>query len=242
MFQNPGLPGRLFVLAALAAFALPATAQSGPVTSADSSRTLYVNGNGEVRAVPDRAVIRVGLKSDGETVEEALQNHAAELDRVEALLAAAGIPSAERRVTKSAVSKDQDQFGGESEGYAAVSLLSVNVDDLSRVPTLLASIADAEDDLLVTNERSVDVQYVVRDLEPFRLDALRTAVEDARRRAELVSGMSGMRLGVMSNVSESGAQNFGNENNQDSYMGATPSGEIRVATSVSVTFPLYEAE
>lgn len=233
---------RLACATLLVLLAAPAWAQSPePLTRADSSRTLSVQGNGEVRAIPDRAVVSVGLKSDGETVEEALTNHEAELARVEALLGEAGIPRGDWRITKSAVSKDQDQFGGEAEGFAAATLMTVNVDDLGRVPTLLASIANADDDLLVTHERSLEVKYVVRDLEPVRIQALRLAVQDAERRAALVAELSGMRLGAMGSVHEMGAQNFGRENEQDSFMGATPNGDIRVSSSVSVTFPLYEA-
>lgn len=234
---------RLFLaLVTLAVLAAPARAQSpDPLTRADSSRTLSVQGNGEVLAAPDRAVVSVGLKSDGETVEEALTNHELELARVEALIGAAGIPRGDWRITKSAVSKDQDQFGGEEEGFAAATLMSVNVDDLARVPTLLAAIANADDDLLVTHERSIEVQYVVRDLVPVRVQALRLAVRDAERRAGIIAEMSGMRLGAMGSVHEMGAQNFGRENEQDSYMGGTPNGDIRVSSSVSVTFPLYEA-
>ena len=230
----------LFAALALLAASAQAQAPAEPLTRADSSRTLSVNGNGEVRAAPDRAVVRVGLKSDGETVEEALGNHAGELARVETLLGEAGIPRGDWRITKSAVSRDQDPFGGDGEGFAAVTLLSVNVDDLGRVPALLAEIANADDDLLVSHERTVEVQYVVRDLEPVRIQALRLAIEDAERRAAIIAQMAGMRLGAMGSVHEAGAQNFGRENEQDGYMGGTPNGDVRVASSVNVTFPLYE--
>ena len=234
---------RPLILAALATLGLPAAAQTaGPVTKADSSRSISVEGNGEVRAIPDRAVVQVGIKSTGETVDEALENHAAELARVEALLASADIPDDAWRVVKSAVTKDQDQFGNQGGDQAAISVLTMNVDDLAGVPTLLASIADADDDLLVTHERTVEVKYVVRDLEAVRLQALRLAVTDAERRAGLVADLTGMRLGVIGDVRESGAENFGRENDQEGYLGQTPNGTVRVAASVNVTFPLYEAD
>ena len=219
---------------------MPAAAQTGPLTKADSSRSLSVSGNGEVLAIPDRAVVQVGVKSTGETVDEALENHAAEIARIEALLAQAGIATDEYRVVKSAVTKDQDQFGNQGEDQAAISVMTVNVDDLGAVPTLLAAISDADDDLLVSHERTVEVKYVVRDLEPIRLEALRIAVEDARQRARLIADMAGMRLGVIGDVRESGAGNFGRENAQDGYLGQTPNGTVRVSASVGVTFPLYE--
>ena len=233
----------LLILAASA----PAQAQftiSGPPTSA-SLRTIDVRGSGEASAPHDRAVLRVSFDSKGDTAEEALATHRAEVGRIQSILMGAGVPQSQIFLERSGVGSTRSRggrMGGGDDGFSATRQLTVHVDDLDAVPTLVAAIAsDAQDDLLAVNQRQVNVSYVVQDADALQRDALRDAVADARERAELIAGAAGLTLADVLSVREDGAgasafdaMNAGMRAGMMDDAGE--GGDYRVSVGVSVSF------
>jgi uncharacterized protein YggE len=238
------------VFPALVALALaaPARAQFTFSTSSDTVRTLMVSGSGEVRVPSDRAVLSVAFETEGETVEEAFRRHEEEVERVQALLRARGVPEDEVFLDRASVGpQNGERFGpqGPSEdgGFAVSRQLTVYVHDLDLVPRLMAELSsDREDDLLAVQRRTINVSYGVEDYEPLRRRALREAVADARDRAVLVAEAAGVALGEVVEVTESGAGAAAlgvggggfEAMMREEAMGG--SGEHRVGATVVVTF------
>ena len=197
----------LLILAASA----PVQAQftiSGPPTST-SLRTVDVRGSGEATTPHDRAILRISFDSKGDTAEEALATHQAEVGRIQSILMGAGVPQDQIFLDRSGVGTSRSRggmMGGSEEGFSASRQLTVHVDDLDAIPALVAAIAsDQEDDLLAVNQRQVNVSYVVQDAEALQRQALRDAVADARQRAELIAGAAGLTLAEVLSVREDGA-------------------------------------
>ena len=235
----------------LLACAGPARAQftlSGPPSDA-SLRTVQVRGTGEAIGTRDRAVVHISFRSRGETAEEALGTHQAEIDRIQALLTAAGIPADQVFLDRSTVGSNPGRggmMGGEEDGFSASRELTVQVDDLDRVPLLVASLAsDQGDDLLAVTQRQINVSYVVRDSDVLYRQALRDAVADARQRATLIAREAGLTLDRVLSVTEDGAggtfldaMSAGMRANALAGALEGGDGEYRVEVGVSVTFAI----
>ena len=234
-------------LAALVLLAAPPSAQSEP----DDVRVLVVTGSGEATARSDRAVLQVAFETDGETADEALHQHEAEVARVRRILAARGVPDARVSVDRASVApaggrRFPNGPGGADDGYSVSRQLTVEVDDLDAVPALVAALStDADDDALTVQRRTVNVAYVLADPGPLGREALREAITDARERAELMAEMAGVTLGEILDVSEGFAAGGGGEMAMVQAMmreaarmenGAGAGVDHRVGASVVVTF------
>ena len=241
---------RSLILAALALGATEARAQftMTPVAQDSSFRTLTVTGTGEAKANSDRAVLRIAFETEGKTIDEALERHQEEVDRVQALLRDGGIPDDQIFVDRASVGESEGEYGGpaDEEGFTASRFVTVYVDDLDRVPRLMAEVVkNSGDDLLTVQRRNVDVSYVLQDRAALRSVALRKAVTDARDRAGLIAEMAGLQLGRVVTVNEQGVQAalFGPVSSNDQaammqMMGGGGGGEHRVQSGVVVTFVL----
>lgn len=237
------------LLALTALLAVPASAQltiSGP----DTSRVLTVSGFGRAAMDADRAILTISFETEGETIDEAIDKHEEEVERVRQLLVDAGVPEGEIKLERVSVggSTRGMQFesvrpGGDDDSFSASRTLIVRVDDLESVPRLMAAVVRSnDDDLLDVQRRRVDVRYTVRSPQELQDDALREAVSNARARAVLIAQMGDLSLGEVVTVVESGASPFGAEAMarmmmMDGGSGLTD-GEFVVNAQVVVTFRL----
>ena len=239
---------RPLALAALVALAPSARAQFTmmPVAPDSSFRTLTVTGSGTARALSDRAVMRIAFETDGKTIDEALERHQEEVERVQSLLSDEGVADDQIFVDRASVGESEGDYGGpaEEEGFTATRFVTVYVEALDRVPRLMAAVvANDGDDLLTVQRRNVDVTYVLKDRAALRSVALREAVQDASGRAALIAEMAGLRLGDIVTVNEQGIQAamFGATSAVDEaammqMMGGGGGGEHSVQAGVVVTY------
>ncbi len=190
-------------------------------------------------------MLRVSFDSKGDTAEEALATHQAEVGRIQSILMGAGVPQSQIFLDRSGIGSTRSRggmMGGTDDGFSATRQLTVHLDDLDAVPALVAAIAsDAQDALLAVNQRQVNVSYVVQDADTLQRDALRDAVADARERAELIAGAAGLTLADVLSVREDGAGGSAfdamNAGMRAGMMdGAMEGGDYRVTVGVSVSF------
>ena len=241
---------RALLFAALAVLAsAPASAQftlAGP----DTTRVLTVSGFGRAAMDADRAVLTISFETEGETIDEAIDKHEEEVERVRDLLIESGVPEGEIKLERVSVGGSQRGMrfetvrpGGEDDSFSASRTLIVRVDNLDMVPRLMAAVVrNDDDDLLDVQRRNVDVRYTVRAPENLQDQALRDAVSNARERASLIATMGGLTLGDVLTVMESGASPWGSEAMARAMMmeggSGLTDGEYVVNAQVVVTFRL----
>lgn len=193
------LPG-LGALAVLIALGLAAS----PPALADAPR-LVVTGEGVVAAPPDLATLDLGVRSEGPTAAEALARNSAQMARVMAVLAEAGI--APRDMQTSTLSLDQiltrrtpAEAPPEVVGYAARNMLTVRVRDLAVLGGLIDRLVrDGAGD----GANSLGgLRFELADPGPAQDEARRRAVADARARAEVIAQAAGLRLGQILEITE----------------------------------------
>jgi uncharacterized protein YggE len=188
---------RLFAALTIAMLAFtPAHADESKLT-----RTISVNGTGEVSAVPDLATITLGVMSSAATAQEALAANTKSMTDVMALLKKEGIAEKDIATSNFNVSPRYDYGQGGNQPPKVVGY------DVSNTVTVQVRKADALGDLLdkaVTagSNQIYGISFSVAKPEAL-LDAARTAaVADAKRKAEIYAAAGGFKLGDIISVSE----------------------------------------
>jgi uncharacterized protein len=164
-----------------------------------SVRTLRVEGKGEARAEPDEAWIELAVETQGSTAKAAGEDNARKMERVIAAMTGAGIPRKEMDTRNYSVYPEYTQPNPSLEpklrGYRANNTLSVHVRELPRLGDLI-------DRALAAGANRVDgVRFRLSKEDAVKAEALRQAVERARRTAEVLAGALGVRLGPVLDAS-----------------------------------------
>ncbi|MFN4095275.1 MAG: SIMPL domain-containing protein [Sphingomonas sp.] len=192
---------RLMTAAALAAtIPLAATAQVAPAAASVTEGTLLdVVAEGRVNRVPDIALIRAGVVSQGATAAEALSANARQMASVLTALKAAGI--ADRDVQTATISLNPQYRYAENQppvitGYQASNSVSVRFRDIAKSGTIL-------DALVKQGANQIDGPNLTIDAIDSAMDEARIdAVKRARARADLYARALGMRVERIVMVSE----------------------------------------
>jgi uncharacterized protein YggE len=188
---------RLLLTAALAALAAPALAQPVRLEPAMMPRTVTVAGDALVEAAPDRAVVRIGLQTEGQTAQETLERHEQDVQRVLTAVRRAGI--ADRQIEIEALSLGERWVeGGRRDGFVANRVVAVTVDDLRLVPQLVST-AVAEG-----ANRLDGLFYTLQDPDRYEDQALEQAFERARAKAQRIASAAGLTVGRVVAVHEQG--------------------------------------
>ncbi len=191
---------RLLSAAALATTVpLAATAQTAPTATISEGTLLDVVAEGRVNRVPDIAVIRAGVVSQGATAAEALSANARQMASVLTALKAAGI--ADRDIQTATISLSPQYRYAENQppvitGYQASNSVSVKFRDIARSGTIL-------DTLVKQGANQIDGPSLTIDAIDTAMDEARVdAVKRARARAALYAGALGMKVDRILMVSE----------------------------------------
>ncbi len=158
--------------------------------------TITVTGEGIVSAPPDRAVVRLGVLTQGGTAAAALRQHEDDMARV--LQEVRGFGIADRQISIEALNLGDFYGPNGPDGYQAFRIVAVTVDSLRIVPDLIASVVESG------ANRLDGVQYTLRDATPYQERALDRAMETARAKAERLATAAGRTLGAVAAIQEQG--------------------------------------
>lgn len=163
----------LFVsaLAAASAFAQPAP-QTPPV--------IVTTGQGVVKQAPDRAFVTIEAESRARTAQEAQRMNVDAMTAVIDKIKSLGIPAEAIQTTGYNLQPQFDYTNGKQtlRGYIARNSVQVRVDALAKTGDIISAAVG-------TGATSVgDVRFDLKDRDAVEREALRLAVQDARRRAD----------------------------------------------------------
>lgn len=171
---------------------------------AQPDRSLTVVGEGTAAGTPDRARVQTGVVSEGRTAAAALSANNAAMTQVLGALRSAGIPAA--RIQTSGLSVQPVFADGDARtarriaGYRVSNVVSVRVDDLSTLGTLLDALVQTG-----ANELS-GIEFSIADPKPLLEAARNAAVADALLRARTLAAAAGVRLGPILSMQEGDVQ------------------------------------
>jgi uncharacterized protein YggE len=197
MRKTLALATSLLFFPAVAAAQQPVTP---PVPAPPPFRTITVSGTGTVLRQPDQAVVNLAVESFAATAEQAAAENADKMDAMLKAIRQAGIPQDKIRTTSYQLNPEYDysqppspRQPGEQRllGYRAMNMVMVTIDDIRRVGPVIDAAIKAG------GNRVMGINFQLKDPESARQDALRQAVQKARREAETLAAASGEKLGEL---------------------------------------------
>lgn len=180
-----------------AAAASPAAAQQG----IPAETLLTVSANGEVRRVPDVAMISAGVVTDAAEASIALTDNSTRMARVVAALKKAGIAARDIQTSNLSLNPRYDYPERESPrliGYQASNTVSVKLRELQRAGDVIDALVREGANQVNGPAFSLDKPEEAND--EARLDAMKKA----RARADLYARAAGMSVGRIVSISEGG--------------------------------------
>jgi len=188
----------LFVAFVIAAALAPISAQAAE----NIEKLVTVSGEGTVAAVPDNAMIRIGVSSQGKTARAASDANAKDMGVVLAAIKESGIADRDIQTTSLSLQPQYDPNrtgGARLIGFQMNNYVSVKVRDMDKLSAVLDRAITAG-----ANEMS-GIEFVVSEQAKLLDQARAAAIVDARRKAELYANAAGMKVGRVMAISEEGA-------------------------------------
>jgi len=166
------------------------TTQEGPV--------VVTSGEAIVKRVPDRAWVQITAESRARSPREAQKLNADAMSAVLQKLKGAGLSADALQTRGYDLQPEYDYNNGRQtlRGYLARNTVEVRVDELPRVGEIV--------DMAVTaGATSVGgIRFDLKEKDAAEREALRLAVEDARRRADAAAGGAGMKVDRVIRIEE----------------------------------------
>lgn len=194
------LLAKVILIALIAPVGMTVAACHGSTAGPDTTQVTVV-GTGQVEGTPDTLTADVSIEAFAPDVSTAMNQSS---DRARAVIdALANIAKVDRKnISTSSVSL-QPQHGPDGStiiGYRARNSITVKIRDVGSASRTLALIVSTGGDAARINS----VSYSIDDDSQLVKDARARAFDDARARAEQYAQLSGLELGDIISISESG--------------------------------------
>lgn len=165
--------------------------------------TLFtVSGTGEATAVPDTAMVSLGVTKTASTVEEAQNQVNETINTITKDLKQLGIEEKDIKTSNYNVNPNYDYTSGKNTvtGYTVNANLDVKVKDIEKANKAVdAATKDGANQI-------GNVQFVLNDEKKKELEnqARKKAIDEAKEKAKSISDAAGIKLGKIINIQESG--------------------------------------
>ena len=177
---------------------------AGPALAEGEGTKLSVSGNGTVLVESDLAIVTVGVREASADVLVAQATVNEKIAAIKQALLDAGVQETEINTDSINIYANYD-YSDNTEvivGYTANNSLSVRTTDMDNVGSLI-------DAAFAAGANTLDnVQFTVQDDSEAREQALTKAVEDARRKADVLAAAAGMQVTAIESIAESGVYTY----------------------------------
>ena len=224
-----GLPN--FHAQAATATPSPAPTGSAPASACDPARTVQVSGTAVVNVKPDRALIQLGVQSNGKSPQEAQAKNSAAISRVTKALKTLGIESKDIATEWYTIEPLYDDYASlHIEGYRIYNIIEVTVRTVDRANEVIVTAFQAG------ANQVVDVEFYTSELRKYRDQAREMAMSAASEKASALAQAAGADVGCVLNINENSSSYFngwgwwygGNNQNlwtQNASQNIAPTGE-----------------
>jgi uncharacterized protein YggE len=171
-------------------------------TVQESSREITVTGTGTASAQPDIAQVSIGVQVTSSTVAQATQKDQAQMASVIAKLKELGVAANDIQTSDYSIFPQrnfQNGSSGQVTGYQVSNTVQVTIRDLGSIGTILDQVTQAG------ANNVFGVTFSVENPAQLQSEAIDKAVADAQSRAEELAKASGVQLGEIVSISQSGA-------------------------------------
>ncbi len=174
--------------------------QSAAQQTDSTTRTVQVTGMGQVQVVPDTAVIRLGVQTEGKTAQAALDQNSTEMRALMDALEKAKVPSDNIQTQTVRLSPRYESNNSTNSrtlaGFTASNIVEVRTTDLSSLGTLL-------DQAVKAGANTIEnISFEVNNSEKVTDQVRQAAVENARHKAEQLAKLTDSTLGPVLKIQE----------------------------------------
>jgi uncharacterized protein YggE len=171
----------------------------------DSTRSIQVSGVAVVNVTPDRALIKLGVQSNGRSAKEAQAKNSARIIKITRALKALGIESKDIATDWYTVEpRYQDYDSLYIEGYRIYNIIEITMRDVSKTNDAIIAAFQAG------ANQVVDVQFYTSELRKYRDQAREAAMKAAMEKADDLSRTAGTSVICVLTINENTYSNFYN--------------------------------
>lgn len=178
---------------------LAACSPAASPVSPESVRSLSVNGVGRVTVVPDMATINVGVRTEADSVTDALDGNTAQANAIARVLQNLGIEEKDIQTSNFNIYPNDrwNPMTGEVEGryFVVENTVNVTVRELSSLGEVLNAVVEAGANSIY------GISFSVEDRSAAVAEARDLAIADAQAKAEAVAASAGVQLGEIISIS-----------------------------------------
>ncbi|MBS0366052.1 MAG: SIMPL domain-containing protein [Proteobacteria bacterium] len=178
-----------------------------PVLAEVPPAQLHVGGSAQVTAKPDRVQIDVGVSSRAPRSQDAAAQNAHQVEAVLAAVRQVAGAGAQLRTVNYSLNPDYQYHPSGTPptllGYSASNVVRVTLDDLDRAGPVIDAATRAG------ANQVQGIQFMLRDPEAVRGQALREAAARARASADLLAGALGLKVVRVLDVADNSARGGG---------------------------------
>lgn len=165
---------------------------------ASKLRTVRVQGEGKITAVPDQAEIVFGVQEESAQLKDASENAREKMKKIFQVIKSFGIAEKDFQTVNFNIQPKMKYDKGESvkTGYIVTNRIRVRIKDLDQVGKVLEA---------VTNQDVSQVEgpnFGFSDPSRLEMAALKAAVENARRKAEALAVTAEAQLGKVFTINQ----------------------------------------
>jgi uncharacterized protein YggE len=199
--RSPALRTSVIAIGALAIAVLVAWSvlrgsdSTASAAEPNEQRLLTFTGTGTAQIAPDSASISAGVTADGSSADEAQDAASRKMNALLTHLRGAGVAKRDLQTTDASVSEDWEHEGR----FTASQSLTVRVANPDRAGELLGEATQGGADSVSGPSFGLEDQRAGYD------EALRTAIADARAKAEAAASQMDARVRAVYSVGESGS-------------------------------------
>lgn len=169
-------------------------------TPAETPRVISVNGQGEVIAEPDIAMIELGVQTENEDSGIAQRMNQGLMNKIMSSLKTNGIEETDIQTVRYAIYPinewNPELQRSEPKGFRVENIVRVTIRDIENVGMVIDGAVDA-------GANSVNsIQFSLSDPEKAYLQALELAVKNAEGKAKVIAEAAGVTIGQPSRITE----------------------------------------
>jgi len=192
----------LVVILALGAVGCAQGGAEGVTYVAQQQTGIWVTGQGEVMAVPDLALLSLGIEAQAGTVSEAQAQAIEAMDKVMESLQDNGVAEKDIQTQRFSIYpitkwiRDEDEE--EIIGYRVTNMVLAKIREVDEAGAIIDAVAQAGGDYT----RIQGISFTIDDPAPYYEEARTEALEDAENKAEQLADLAGVKLGRPIYISE----------------------------------------
>lgn len=255
-----GLPSFNAQAASLAAPTPTAEPAPSAENTCNSNRTVQVSGTAVVNVLPDRALIQLGVQSNGRTPKEVQTRNAASISSVVSSLQKMGIESRDISTDHYVIEPLYEDYDSlHIKGYRIYNIIAVTMRDVDKTSDAIVTAFQAG------ANQVVNVEFYTSELRKYRDQARDMAMKAASEKATALAQAAGAKTDCVLNIHENtwsyfngGHQWYGGQNQnawtQNAVQNVAPgnntgtastgddspvsTGQISIRAEVSATFAI----